>query len=122
MAASSAGNTIRKMFNTQGRKCHNAGPFEGQRAKTGHIRRQAAREKFYDDEGVLIFRLEPRGKVIDDADCVGDPDWLWFRARHSTGWKEHKGRHQWEHTVREKEKHQKNRARKAERRGESPFV
>lgn len=121
MAASSAGNTIRNMFNTQGRKCHN-GSFEGRKAHTGHIRRHTIRERFYDDDGVLLFRWDPRGKLIDDADCVGDPDWFDFRARHSTGWKEHKGRHQWEHNVREKEKHQKNRARRAERRGKSPYV
>ena len=121
MAASSAGNTIREMYIYQGRKCH-TGSFEGRKARTSHLRRQMIREKFYDEDGWLLFHWEPRGKLIDDADCVFDPDWFDYRARHSTGWKEHKHRYQWEHNVREKEKHQKSRARRALRRGESLFV
>ena len=41
-------------------------------------------------------------------------DWDCFdhRSRHSTGWKEHRFRYQWEHRVLEQEKHQKNRDRK----------
>ena len=54
----------------------------------------------------------PRGKLVEDAACVGDFDWLAWRARHSTGWKSHKYRHQWEHKVRVKEKHMKSQAGK----------
>ena len=138
MAASSAENTIQIMYNVynealskrtqekslykkhakQGRKSHNSGALEGQRARGGHLIRLNKSENFYDDEGRLLFRWVPRGKLIEDSECVRDPDWLWWRAHHSTGWKEHKHRYQWEHNVCEKEKHQKNRARKALRRGE----
>lgn len=142
MAASSAEDTIQVMYNvynealskraqekplckkyiSQGRRHHNGISIKGPGAKTKHIIRLGKTENFYDDEGRLLFRWVPRGKLIEDALCVSDLDYLWWRGHHSTGWKEHKHRHQWEHNVCEKEKHQKNRARKALRRGESTIL
>lgn len=103
------------------RKSHNSGACEGQRGRAGHYIRHAGRENYYDDEGMLLYQWIPRGKIVENAECVKDPDWFSFRAVHSTGWKEHKCRHQWEHGVREKEKHEKNRRRRALHSGDNFF-
>jgi hypothetical protein len=113
--------TAYKNHTRQGRKAHTC-CFCRKKAAAGHLIRLAKREDFFNDDGELIFHWEARGKIIDDRDCVSDPDWFDFRARRSTGWKEHKHRHQWEHGVCEKEKHRKNRARKALDRGEFPVL
>lgn len=79
-------------------------------------------EDLYDDEGSFIAKWEPRGKLKTTARDVSDWDWFEHRARRGTGWKEHKYTRQWEHNVREREKHDRNRVRKAIRRGEIPGV
>ena len=79
-------------------------------------------EDCLDDEDELICRWKPRGKLLTTKSYVTDWDWFVWRSKHSTGWKEHKYAHQWEHNVREQEKHRKNRARKAERRGKLIFT
>lgn len=96
---------------SQGRKAHTGGAYEGQHARTSHLRK-IRRETFYDEDGSFLYQWVPRGKLVEDAACVGDIDWLAWRARHSTGWKSHKYRHQWEHKVRVKEKHMKSQAGK----------
>ena len=92
----------------------------GQKGRVGFYLRGIVPEDFYDDEGDLIARWEPRGKLRTTARLVADWDWFDMRARNSSGWKDRKCAHQWEHRVREKEKHDKSRARKAARRGEFP--
>ena len=99
---------------------HSSGRLEGQRGSVRVCLRAAEAEELFDGGGLLIRRYVPRGKILMDAWYVSDWDWFSGRARHSTGWKEHKYRHQWEHKVHEQEKHQKNRARKALRRNECP--
>ena len=134
MSASSTESIIRKMYrvfrdtctNTaeagygkkarQGRKKHTGGALEGRRARTSHLRFIKS-ESFYDDEDRIIYQWVPRGKLVEDAKCVGDIDWFRWRARHSTGWKDHKYRYQWEHNASLKEKHQKNHDRKRLRKG-----
>ncbi len=74
------------------------------------------REKIYDEEGRFIHEWAPRAKRLELLRELMDYDWFDCRSRHSTGWKEHKCRHQWEYRVREQEKHLKNRIRKAARR------
>ena len=74
-------------------------------------------ESFYDDQGMLICHWKPRGKLLTAAHLMDDFDWFNDRSRHSSGWKDHPCRYQWEHNVREKEKHMKNNAQKALRRG-----
>lgn len=116
------------MYNNhrQGRKSHSGGFYElcharGKARAGAYLRNYFDRQSFYDDEDNLIFHWIPRGKLITTANEMIDYEFFAYRARHSTGWKEHKCRHQWEHNVREKEKHQKNRDRKAVRRGEFGF-
>ena len=100
----------------QGRKKHTGGAYERRHHRTSHLRR-VRKETFYDDDGRFLYQWVSRGKLVEDAECVGDIDWFEWRARHSTGWKDHKYRHQWEHNVCLKEKHHKNRAGKRLRRG-----
>lgn len=89
----------------QGRKSHNSGRCQGRRGRTGFYR-IAVREAFYDEENQVFFTWVPRGKILTTAKLVGDWDYFDDRARHSTGWKEHKYRRQWEHNVnKRKNKH-----------------
>ena len=101
----------------QGRRRHNTSGWHTRhpsgKARVKACLRSFSRQDFYDDEDNLIFRWTPRGRLLTSARYLADWDNFDFRARRSTGWKEHKYRHQWEHRVREQEKHQKNRARKA---------
>jgi len=99
----------------QGRKKHTGGVLEGRKARTSHLR--SVRSESYYDDGRIIYQWVLRGKLVEDARCVGDIDWFEWRARHSTGWKDHKYRYQWEHNVCLKEKHQKNKDRKRLRKG-----
>ena len=103
---------FRKWHNSRGGRRH---------GKIGFYR-FLERESFRDDEDELILRWEPRGKLLVNKRSVTDWDWFDFRSKHSTDWKEHKCAHQWEHNVRAREKHQKNRNRKAVRRGKFLFA
>ncbi|MDO5133793.1 MAG: prealbumin-like fold domain-containing protein [Eubacteriales bacterium] len=97
----------------QGKKRHSS-RFGGRKGCAGALVRAAVEEKYYDDEGCLIYHWKPRGKQLETLLILGDFDFLYEgRSRNSTGWKEHKCRHQWEHNLREQEKHQKNHSRKA---------
>ena len=80
----------------------------------GALVRASVEEKYYDEEGHLIYHQKPRGKLLKTLLIVDDFDFPYDgRSRHSTGWKHHKCRHQWEHKVREQEKHLKNHTRKS---------
>lgn len=96
------------------RKSH-TGISGGQRGHIRAILRSVEAETVYDEEDAVCGRIMPRGKGITTARFVDDWDWFRYRARHSTGWKEHKHRYQWEHNVIEREKHEKNRLRKEKR-------
>ena len=107
----------------QGRKKHSSGHWETRHARGkaragAFIRDFTERQNFYDDEDSLIFQWTPRGKLLTNARYMTDWEFFDDRSRHSTGWKEHKCKHQWEQKVRNKEKHQKNRDRNALRRKE----
>ncbi len=69
-----------------------------------------------DDDDAPSFRWKPRGKCLEAARDMIDWDYFMDRADRSAGWKARKSRHQWEHRVRDREKHQQNQARKANRR------
>ena len=85
----------------------------------GALVRASVEEKYYDEEGHLIYHQKPRGKLLETLFIVDDFDFPYEgRSRHSTGWKHYKGRHQWEHKAREQERHQKNHIRKALHRGD----
>ena len=77
--------------------------------------RRLGEETFLDDEDGVIGTWKPRGRLITAAYLMGDWDYFDMRACRSAGWKNQKCAHQWEHNVREKEKHDKNRQRKARR-------
>lgn len=83
----------------QGRKSH-TDSFSGRHARAGHLIRLEKDTYFFDEEGRILYHFVARGKRIEDRECVRDPDWFGWRARHSTGWKDHKYRHQWEHRSR----------------------
>ena len=70
-------------------------------------------QKYLDEEDNLIYHWKPRGKVAVVGSWISDWDWPDYRGRRSTGWKDHKRRRQWEHRLREQEKHRRNRERKA---------
>ena len=105
-------------------KRHSGGRWEGRfpqngRARVGAYRRdfsdRGAFWKFRDDGENLVYDWASRGKCRFNVDLLNNRDYEYFdnRGRHSTGWKTHKRRYQWEHLVREQEKHRKNRERKA---------
>ena len=105
------------------RKKHGSGHWEKRhasgKARVGaYIRDLSERQSFCFEEDSPVFQWTPRGRLLTNSRYIADPDLFDGRSRHSTGWKEHKCRHQWEHAVREREKHRKNRDRKALRRGE----
>lgn len=79
----------------------------------GRLARYANAEVHYEDNDYSVDIL-PRGR-----DRLFRFVW-WddFIDVRSAGWKSHKHRHQWEHNVVEREKHKKNKARKANRKGE----
>ena len=102
----------------QGRKYHRGGRFNTRHAKRGRARVGAYLRDFYErqlfcEDNGFIFQWTPRGKLLTTARYMVDFEFFDGRAEHSTGWKERKYKHQWEHRVREQEKHQKNRDRKA---------
>ena len=114
MSASSTESIIRKMYRVFQDTCTNtAEAGYGKKARQGRKKHTGG----YDDDDRIIYQWVPRGKLVEDAKCVGDIDWFRWRARHSTGWKDHKYRYQWEHKVSLKEKHQKNHDRKRLRKG-----
>lgn len=90
----------------------------GQRGRYRAILRAAEPVTLYDEEDNVCGRMMPRKGTLNTARYVRDWDWFRCRARHSTGWKEHKQRYQWEHKVLEREKHEKNRLRKERKRTE----
>lgn len=101
----------------QGRKSHNGPRRRRHNSRRnggiGAYLRSVEREDFYDEQGILLYQWIPRGKLVYTASVISDFDWKYESLGcHSRGWKAHKNRHQWEHRVREQEKHQRNRARK----------
>ncbi len=102
------------------RRRRHSGSRGGQTGRVGFYLRGIIPGDLFDDEGGFIAKWEPRGRLRTAARDVSDRDWFNERARRSTGWKEHKYARQWEHRVREREKHDRNSARKAIRRGEIP--
>lgn len=88
----------------QGKKSHSSSSG-GRKGCLGALVRAAVEEKFYDSEGCLIYHWKPRSKILETLRMVGDFDFPYEgRSRHSTGWKDHKYRHQWEHNARKREK------------------
>ncbi|MBR3312899.1 MAG: hypothetical protein IKG18_02035 [Atopobiaceae bacterium] len=88
----------------------------GRRYGSGAYQRALARDDrfydFFDEDGQLAWKWRPRGKVIHTAWLMSDFDWAYeSRGRRSTGWKERKCRHQWEHRAREEERRQRSRSR-----------
>ncbi len=101
-------------------KSHRGGWHHGRKGYKGGVSfylRSLCEESFYDEDGVFICRWTPRSRLLNTAHLFHDWDWVNDGACRSAGWKNHKYSHQWEHNVREKEKHMKNRVRKVLRRG-----
>ena len=80
--------------------------------RTGAFVRFAAEKYRYEDKYVR-YDVGVRGKLLDRARELGDPDVGDFRADNTCGWKARKHRHQWEHRVLAAEKREKNRRKKA---------
>ena len=77
-----------------------------------HIR--SIGEGWTGDEALAIaICCSLRYLLLTTARYMVDCEFFDDGSEHSTGWKEHKHRHQREHRGREQEKHQKNRDRKA---------
>ena len=89
-------------------KCH----ARGKARARAYLCNFFERRDFYDAEDNLIFQWKPRAKLMTTARNVM-VDWDAFSSRswHSTGWKEHKHKRQWEHRARLEEKRRKNRNR-----------
>ena len=93
-------------------------PKKGRAGWGAYIRDFYENRKYYDDEDNLIYHWKPRVKLRVVAwYLIG----CWFmsdhtNSRHSVGWKDRKYRRQWEHRLREQEKHRRNRERRAVRR------
>ena len=71
---------------------------------------------FFDDEDDFVFYWATRGKFQKIIlELIDGWDWSsrFRQGRQGKGWKDHKRRRQWEHRLREQEKHRKNRERKA---------
>ena len=82
----------------------------GYRKSGAYVRAFAADNHFYEgfgEDGHLNWQWRPRDKLVVTADLLSsDFDWTYeSRGRRSTGWKEHKCRHQWEHRIREAERY-----------------
>jgi hypothetical protein len=79
------------------------------------IRNFSQTEEYADEKFEVKIRPKFKNRVL-----IG---YWWddFMRQGSTGWKQHKHKKQWEHRVIEKEKHNRNKQRKANKRGESIF-
>lgn len=103
-----------------GRKTHSGGFHERRKARGkaragAYLRDFYERVRYFDNKDHLVFQWMPRGKLLRNAQIMVDWECFDHRARHSTGWKDHKYPCQREHNVIEREKHEKNRLRKVTR-------
>ena len=91
-------------------------PGKGRAGWGTYFRNFSDSREYVDDEENLLYRWTPRGKIRMNVWSMYERCWDWLPlacSRHSVGWKDYKRRHQWEHRVREQEKHRRNRERKA---------
>ena len=89
----------------------------GQKVRRGNYIRNAGREEIGIDAGSPVKQWKPSGRTRMRLRVMSDPDLGDYRSNHSTGWKEHKYRYQWEHRIRMDEKRRRNRRIKQLRRG-----
>ncbi len=75
--------------------------------QVGRCIRSAGNDPVWITDDVSLL-CKARGAQVEFANLLADWDYPFFRARRSHGWKEHKARHQWEHGVKNREKHAKN--------------
>lgn len=78
------------------------------------------KEEEYEGYGYRYF-WKVKGHVDDAFENLADRDWMYNRARHTKGWKNRRCRHQWEHHMIEREKHERNRMERAKRNGGALF-